>query len=462
MKYRFNRLVQAVLMAGCLSASSQAQTASKKTAPGRAASTHTASAPTKPGTLRANAKDGQQYAWAPPGSFLMGCSAGDECGDDEKPAHRVTLTHGFWLGQTEVTVGAWKRYVMETGGAMPEPPRFNNRGLNPAWQDEQQPMVAITWDQANSYCEWEGGRLPTEAEWEYAARAGTTGPRYGDVDEIAWHAGNSGAKLIDSDGIVKSNPRGYSDVFFRNGNGIKPVAQKAPNAWQLFDMIGNVWEWTADRYDSNYYRLGPATDPQGPASGTSRVTRGGAWFYPAMIARASTRHASEPNGFGGIVGLRCVWSGGGKTLKAPQTEVTQAPGGRQGARRSGDETADAIVDAVDKFLQGDGRANRRAREVSKDEFFGGLWVTAVQGDRVYFNDLAFDTEVGEKFPLQKLLVTLKDARGMPVEWHAVKTGEVTIVEVRRDGTRVGTYTGERINPDSIKGQNQTPYRIVFD
>ena len=91
-----------------------------------------------------------------------------------------------------------------------------------------------------------------------------------------------------------------------------------------------------------------------------------------------------------------------------------------------------------------------------------MWVTAVQGDRAYFNDQAFDTEVGERFPLQKMIVTLKDALGKPIEWHAVKTGEVTIIEVRRNGARVGTYTGERINPASIKGPNQTPYRIVFD
>ena len=423
----------------------------------------------KPGTTRINAKDNEEYVWVPPGNFIMGCSPNDECGDDEKPSHRVTITHGFWLGKTEVTVGSWKRHVMEIGGAMPEPPRFNNRGLNPGWQDEQQPMVAITWDDANAFCKWEGGRLPTEAEWEYAARAGTTGPRYGDVDEIAWHAGNSGSRPIDSDGIVRSNPRGYSDVFFRNGNGIKSVAQKAPNAWQLFDMIGNVWEWTADRYDSNYYRLGPATDPQGPASGMSRVTRGGAWFYPAMIARASTRHASEQSGSGGIVGLRCVWSGGAGPSKTPPKEATHAtesePQPAPSARSSGDETANAIVRGVDRFLQGlggDGRANRGVGDSTKANFFGGMWVTAVQGDRVYFNDQAFDTQVGEKFPLQKLVVTLKDARGYPVEWHAVRTGEVTIIEVRRDGTRVGTYTGERINPASIKGENQTPYRIVFD
>ncbi len=390
-----------------------AQTAGKKMPVRQATSAAQPSTPPA-GTLKKNPTDDQSYAWIPSGAFAMGCSPGDECGDDEKPAHRVTITRGFWLDQTLVAVGAWKRYLKVTGGNMPEPPRFNNRGLNPGWQNDQQPMVTITWDQANAFCKWEGGRLPTEAEWEYAARAGTTSPRYGEVDEIAWHAGNSGARPIDSDAIVKSNPRGYSDVFFRNGDGIKPVAQKAPNAWKLFDMLGNVWEWTNDRYESNYYKVSPPTDPTGPSTGAQRVTRGGAWFYPAMIARASTRHASEQGGQGAIVGFRCVWSGREGSLEAPATEVTQAtkpmpaqPAVR--ARSGGDATADAIVNAVDRFLAGDGRANRGVGDSTKANFFGGLWVTAVQGDRVYFNDQAFDTEVGEKIP------RFRDWSGLPLK-----------------------------------------------
>jgi formylglycine-generating enzyme required for sulfatase activity len=219
----------------------------------------------QPGTTRVNPKDGLTYVWIPPGTFTMGCSWGDaECDDDEKPAHRVTITHGLWIGQTEVTQAAYQRAM----------------GTNPShFQGTNLPVETISWNEAQTYCEAVGMRLPTEAEWEYAARAGSTGARYGDLDAIAWYAGNSGNKTHEA-------------------------GQKQPNAWGLYDMLGNVWEWVAAW--GAEYAAGSQSDPRGPASGTHRVLRGGSWYYGPRLARASLRNRLVPEYRGYADGVRCA------------------------------------------------------------------------------------------------------------------------------------------------------------
>ena len=222
----------------------------------------------RPGEERRNPDDGQTYVWILPGEFQMGCSPGDqECYENEKPAHKVRISRGFWLGQTPVMVGAYRRFAESTGIAMPAQPVFAERNLNPKWKDSEQPMVMITWEEAKRYCEgWAKGRLPTEAEWEYAACVTTTEPRFGELDAIAWYAHNSDGR-------------------------IHPVKQKQPNAWGLYDMLGNVWEWLADWYEEGYYGTLPsmATDPKGPPSGTQWVARGGAWGNNPRFLRVSYR-----------------------------------------------------------------------------------------------------------------------------------------------------------------------------
>jgi formylglycine-generating enzyme required for sulfatase activity len=228
-----------------------------------------------PPEVRVNPKDGLKYVWIPPGTFMMGCSPGDnECGDDERPAHQVTITRGFWMGQTPVTVGAYRRFCGATRHQMPRAPNFNN-----GWANENMPIVNVIWDDAQAYCGWMGGRLPTEAEWEYAGRAGSTDSRYGNMDDIAWYIGNSGNETHD-------------------------VAQKRPNGFGLYDMLGNVWQWVNDWDDWNYYHNSPSQDPSGPSAGRHRVLRGGSWDgYPGIV-RVSDRGSHGP-AWDDYGGFRC-------------------------------------------------------------------------------------------------------------------------------------------------------------
>jgi formylglycine-generating enzyme required for sulfatase activity len=234
------------------------------------------------GEVRENPKDGLKYVWIPPGTFMMGCSTGDnECDNDEKPSHQVTISKGFWIGQTEVTVGAYKRFATATGRQVPVAPSFNS-----GWANENMPIVNVTWEDSREYCAWAGGRLPTEAEWEYAARAGSTDARHGDIDEVAWYEANSGGRT-------------------------HGVAQKRANGFGLFDMLGNVGEWVNDWYDDKYYQNSPSQDPCGPTGGQLRVVRGGSWINNPQYVRASFRNTNYPAVSNYKYGFRC----GGEVVK---------------------------------------------------------------------------------------------------------------------------------------------------
>lgn len=260
-----------------------------------------------PAQARENPNDGLKYVWIPPGTFIMGCSPGDkECTDEEEPAHQVTISRGFWIGQTPVTVRAYKRFAGVTGRSMPLEPKILGRVLNPGWGNDAMPIVDVNWNDAQAYCGWTGGRLPTEAEWEYAARGGTTEARYGPLDEVAWYADNSGPQRLDSVRIFLEDAKNYLQRVNDNGNSIHEVGLKRPNAFGLYDILGNVAEWVNDWYDPNCYQSSPSQNPQGPAGGLQRVLRGGSWvIFPAGI-RASARSRHNPTVGVYTYGTRCA------------------------------------------------------------------------------------------------------------------------------------------------------------
>ena len=256
-----------------------------------------------------NPRDGLRYVWIPAGNFQMGCSPGDgECLPIEMPPHRVRLTRGFWMAATETTVDAWSRFARQNSRAMPPPPREGENLLNPGWAERQFPMVNVSWEDARNYCGWAGGRLPTEAEWEYAARGGSPAARYGPLDEIAWYANNSGRLPLDGTALLR-DAKSYAEGLGKNGNQMHPAAGKRPNGFGLFDMLGNVWEWVNDWGDDNYYLTSTEVDPRGPESGRARVSRGGTWYREAAAIRVSVRLFTAPGTWGTRLGFRCALDG---------------------------------------------------------------------------------------------------------------------------------------------------------
>lgn len=242
-----------------------------------------------PERLTLNPTDGLEYAQAPAGAFLMGCVPDDtECYPREEPRHQVRIGKPFWIGRTEVPVHAYERFASATGISMPPEPEGID-DFNDGWSKKSHPIVKVTWDEARSYCEWAGGRLPTEAEWEYAARGGRDGLKY------PW--GNE--RSHDEANYWRSGGR---DVWKNTA----PVGSFAANGFGLYDMAGNVYEWIADWYDGEYYQHSPTANPSGPSSGRQRVVRGGAGFINPAVLRISTRLENPPDARRLGVGFRCV------------------------------------------------------------------------------------------------------------------------------------------------------------
>lgn len=232
-----------------------------------------------------------EQVFVPAGSFIMGSEDG---GEAERPVHEVTLD-AFWLDRTEVTNVQYAACV--AGGACRPPGQISSFTRdsyygNPTYADY--PVIYVSWDDAAAFAAWAGGRLPTEAEWEYAAR-GPEGPM--------WPWGNNGStcELMNYDYCVgdTSKAGSYPD-------GASWVA--------ALDMVGNVWEWVNDWYASDYYSNSPRENPLGPASGERRVNRGGSWNYYVQYTRAVHRSHYDPDVRVNYVGFRVV-----EPLSAPDS-----------------------------------------------------------------------------------------------------------------------------------------------
>ncbi len=239
--------------------------------------------------------DGIEYAfrWCPAGTFTMG-SPSSESGrySDEGPQHSVTLTRGFWMLETEVTQAMWES-VMGT-----DPSRFKGA---------QNPVESVSWKECDDFCKKLSSQLgltvslPTEAQWEYACRAGTTSAySFGSSESDLWRYGNycDASNTSDLDWQDKAHNDGHDKTA--------PVASYAPNAWGLYDMHGNVWEWCSDWYDSDYYAESPTSDPTGPSSGSYRVNRGGGWSDYAQGCRSAYRSRDTPGYRSDNLGFRTV------------------------------------------------------------------------------------------------------------------------------------------------------------
>ena len=211
-------------------------------------------------------------AWIPPGTFNMG-TTNIEGGRNQRPLHAVTISRGFWIGLHEVTQPQWTAVMGDNPSKVK-----SDRGMpvdSVSWEDCQRFVRELSRLTGRTF------RLPTEAEWEYACRAGSIDNWYGEWNSIGWHLTNS-------------------------KNAAHEVGQKRPNNFGLYDMLGNVWEWCQDWYGASYYQGSPPVDPQGPDSGKERSVRGGSWQSEPERAHSAMRVSVQPGSRRNDLGLRLV------------------------------------------------------------------------------------------------------------------------------------------------------------
>ena len=236
------------------------------------------------------------FCWCPPGEFMMGSPRSEMGHDDTEEQHRVRFTKGFWLLESEVTQEMWEAVMGTTiQDQITQEEKRTRHELK--FSDDlfgpQKPMWFVNWDDSLAFCKKLSGmtrqkiELPTEAQWEYACRAGTTGEYggTGSLEDMGWYSGNSDSRLHE-------------------------VKGKRANAWGLYDMHGNVLEWCSDWHSDDYSRESPVDDPTGPSSASDRVFRGGSWGNIAGCCRSAYRHGYDPGNRGYIEGWGDLWLGG--------------------------------------------------------------------------------------------------------------------------------------------------------
>lgn len=248
----------------------------------------------KPGTTSVSAIDGMVMAYIPAGTFQMGSNKGLRYGED--PIHSVTL-NAFLMDTAEVTLSKYYKCV-ETWNC--SPPITSKSYTRPNYYGNSQydsyPVIFIRWDQAVDYCQWAGRRLPTEAEWEYAARGGLEGMEYPWGDEFDPAKANFCDKNCPSEMADKK----VGDRFTETA----PAHSYLPNSYGLYEMAGNVAEWVNDWYGS--YTAKSVTNPKGPTSGESHVIRGGSWVHQSPFLSVAARDRAFPEGSGDWIGFRCA------------------------------------------------------------------------------------------------------------------------------------------------------------
>ncbi len=230
----------------------------------------------EPGEIRINPKDGAEVVWVAQGDFFMGSESGEK---REQPVHRVHLD-GYWMYKFPVTVEQYRKFCAQTGRQLRHAPGWG-------WQDDH-PIVNVSWDYAHAYCQWANASLPTEAEWEKAARG------Y-DERQFAWGSSWDSGNCRNSVGLRQSGTTRVG--FFVNG----------ASPYGVQDMSGNVWEWCSDWFEESYYLFSPDRNPTGPVFGIHRILRGGSWGNDMQIDfKTTTRVICEPVVRGGSIGFRCV------------------------------------------------------------------------------------------------------------------------------------------------------------